>query len=205
MENLNKLTFKYKEINQEAILRKKEDIKFKYDRKEDIDLYYFKVLQILPVGTNKLEVELYLRTDRDTNDGVYRMTLPEFPIVSIDRIIPGFTGSLEELPVEQQYIVKYTWFEKYTKVNMGLQELYVVVVGYPTQLRWENDYTLRDKNIGFIQDFKMTGLPVGINKEIEKGFIITTNKVFLESLRSNKYPEGRKGLSFINIPKNIFK
>lgn len=205
MENLNKLSFKYKEIDLNVISKSKDQIKFKYDIKESIDLYYFKVLQIVPIPNKKLEVELYLKTDMDLNDGIYRMVLPEFPIVSIDRIIPGYTGNFEELPPDQQFIVKYTWFDKYTKVNLGLQDLYIVVMGYPTQLRWENDYTLRNKDIPFVQDFKRTELNIGINREIEKTFIISTNRAFLESLRSNKYPEGRNGLYFVKTPKNIFK
>lgn len=205
MENLNKLSFRYKEIDLNAISKSKDQIKFKYDRKEDLDLYYFKVLQIVPIQNKKLEVEVYLKTDYELNDGIYRMILPEFPTVSIDRIIPDYEGAFEELPVEQQYIVKYTWFEKYTKVNLGLQDLFIVVIGYPTQLRWENDYTLRNKDLKFIQDFKKTDLNIGINKEIEKAFIITTNKAFLETLRTNKYPEGRNGLYFIKTPKNAFK
>ena len=205
MENLNKLSFKYKEIDLSVISKSKENIKFKYDTKESVDLYYFKVLQIVPIPNKKLEVELYLKTDMDLNDGIYRMSLPEFPIVSIDRIVPGYEGEFEELPPDQQFVVKYTWFDKYTKVNLGLQDLYIVVIGYPTQLRWENDYTLRNKDIPFVQDFKKTELNIGINREIEKAFIISTNRAFLESLRSNKYPEGRNGLYFVKTPKNIFK
>ena len=205
MENLNKLTFKYRNIDTSIIDKASSDIKFKLDRKEDIDLYYFKVLQIVPVDSRKLDVEVYLKTDYELDDGIYRMILPMLPIVSLDRIVPGYTGTFEELPVEQQYIVKYTWYEKYTKVNLGLQDLYIVVVGYPTQLRWENDYTIKDRNIRFIQDFKRTELGVGINRDIMDSFILTTNKTFLEGLTSNKYPNGRKGLYFVSTPKNIFK
>ena len=177
MENLNKLSFKYKEIDLSVISKSKENIKFKYDTKESVDLYYFKVLQIVPVPNKKLEVELYLKTDMDLNDGIYRMSLPEFPIVSIDRIVPGYEGEFEELPPDQQFVVKYTWFDKYTKVNLGLQDLYIVVIGYPTQLRWENDYTLRNKDIPFVQDFKKTELNIGINREIEKAFINIKNSI----------------------------
>lgn len=205
MENLNRLTFKHHIIDTSVIDRKSEDIKFKLDRKEDIDLYYFKVLQIVPLDSRKLDVEVYLKTDYELNDGIYRMVLPMLPIVSINRIIPGYEGDFDDLPTEQQFIVKYTWFEKYTKVNTGQQDLYIVVIGYPTQLRWENDYTLRNKNIKFIQDFKKTELGIGINREIEESFILTTNKIFLEGLITNKYPNGRKGLYFVSTPKNIFK
>lgn len=205
MENLNRLSFKHHIIDTSVIDKSSEDIKFMLDRKEDIDLYYFKVLQIVPLDSRKLDVELYLKTDYELNDGIYRMVLPSLQVVSINRIIPGYQGTFEELPTEQQYIVKYTWFEKYTKINTGQLDLYIVVIGYPTQLRWENDYTLRNKNIRFIQDFKRTELNVGINRDIVESMIITTNKVFLESLETSKYPNGRKGIYFVSTPKNIFK
>ena len=205
MENLNRLTFKYHNIDTSVIDRKSEDITFKLDRREDLDLYYFKVLQIVPLDSRKLDVELYLKTDYELNDGIYRMTVPILPIVPINRIVPGYEGTFDELPTEQQYVVRYTWYEKYTKVNNKALDLYIVVVGYPTQYRWENDYTLRNKSLKFIQDFRKTELNVGINRDINESFIITTNKELLEGLASSKYPNGRKGLYFVSTPKNIFK
>lgn len=204
MENLNKLSFRYKGINEFAIGKKRDNIQYKMDELKDLHLYYFKVAQIVPTNSKfNWEVTLYLKTDSELNDGIYKLNLESLPVVPIEKIVGGKTD-LDSLTQEELYVVKYTWYDKYTRINLGVESLYLVVIGYPTQMRWENDYMLRLTDQLFTQDIKITKQNLNINKNYPGVILITNKKQVLESIVTKKYPNGRKGIYFVKAPSNLF-
>lgn len=151
MENLNKLSFYNRKINEQAIHIPMGNIRQEFDVNESIRPYLFRVVYVHKYHSPTDTFIVYLAPMEQTDLPIIKAQLP-LDLLYTHKIIGSYNYD-RPLDEKEAYIVKDKIFRLVTKINNGAR-YYLLCYGYLVN-RYKNDDANTKKETG-VQEFNFT-------------------------------------------------
>lgn len=203
MENLNKLTFYKRKVNENKIIIDMNSIKQEFDIKENIKLYLFKILQITKYNSKTNKFLAYLSPLESTGLPIVRAWIP-IDLIYLHKII-GSYDYIRDLEENEIYIIKERIFRIVDLINKG-KNYYLISYGYLINT-YKNDDANTKKESG-IQDFGITeNYPMKLIDGSYSEYYIYSKNLFkiIKILIKNKNPYLRDKDKIELLSYKIFK
>lgn len=152
MENLNKLSFHNKKINEKTIFIPMDEIKQEFDVKEYIKPYLFKVVYIHKYHSLTDTFICYLAPKEDSGLPIIKAQIP-LELIYTHKIIGKYDYN-RALTDTERYIIKEKIFRIVSKINLGYENCFVLGYGYLVN-KYKNDDANTKLEQG-VQEFNFT-------------------------------------------------